>query len=205
VAAGQKELEQAQEGLRAVQVQLVDWSSRYSALQQEKETLAGQLTAATKERDEAKQQLTQLQAHKSELDHLQQELQQRVAALTSEMDRVKRSASVRAAVVPSASSATGAIQLPSIVVRGGGNGEPPAGAHTARVLDVNASYRFIVIDEGGDDGVLPGMVFDVLRDGTTIGSVTATQVRDHLTACDVDVSSTPSSFQVGDVAVPRRH
>ena len=211
--AARQETAQAQDALRAVQAQLVDWSSRYSAAQQEKEALVAQLAATAKEQDGAKQQMTQLQAQKARLEGERAELQQRLSALTEEIVQLKQQV---AAAPPSRASGAavmrnGAIQLPSIVVRPGG----VAGADTAesadtaqqpaRVVEMNAQYRFLVIDQGSADGVFSGMVFDVVHDGATVGSVTAKQVREHLTACDLDASSASSSFRIGDLAMPRRN
>ena len=209
LAASQKDVEQTRDGLRAVQSQLVDASSRAGALQQEKEALADQLAAATKERDSTKQQLTQLRSQKAQADSRQEELQQRVTSLTGEIDRLKQQGAARETAAVRASPANGAIQLPSIVVRAGATAgavnERTEPARPARVLEVNVPYRFVVLDQGSDDGVLPAMVFDVQRGATTVGRVIAKKIRTHLTACDLDSSSASSSFQVGDVAVPRRN
>ncbi len=93
------------------------------------------------------------------------------------------------------------IELPPIVVRKQDAGMGPA--IQARLIEVNPSSHFVVIDKGTDDGVLVGMTFDVLRDGATVGRVVAVRVRPQLAACDIIGSRPSTPPHVGDLVVQR--
>ena len=73
----------------------------------------------------------------------------------------------------------------------------------ARVLEVNAQHRFVVLDKGIEDGIQVGTTFNILRGGVPVGAVVAVRVRPRLTACDVMPELSPEPLQVGDLAVPQ--
>ena len=103
---------------------------------------------------------------------------------------------------PFQSSAGQAIELPPIVVQ---KGQAWSGTGLrARVLEVNAQHRFVVLDKGIEDGIRVGTTFSVLRGGVPVGAVVAVRIRPRLTACDVIPSRSPEPLQVGDLAVPQR-
>lgn len=91
------------------------------------------------------------------------------------------------------------VELPPIIVRKdqAGMSMPVRG----RVLDVNESHNFIVVDKGSMDGVRMGMAFDIQRGTASVGRVTVVRVRPKLSACDIIRSKTASPLQPGDVAV----
>lgn len=93
------------------------------------------------------------------------------------------------------------IELPPIVVRR----QPTAWGTLvrARVVEINPSHRFIVIDQGADQGVRAGMTFELSRGGGTIGQAVAVRVRPRLSACDVVGSDVAEAVRVGDLAVQR--
>ncbi|MBI2104259.1 MAG: hypothetical protein HYT90_01585 [Candidatus Omnitrophica bacterium] len=91
------------------------------------------------------------------------------------------------------------VELPPIVVR-----KDQAGVSAVvrgRLVEVNASHGFVVIDKGSLEGVRAGMGFDVLRGAQRVGRVTAVRVRPQLSACDIVGAKTAGSLQVGDHAV----
>jgi len=98
-----------------------------------------------------------------------------------------------------ASASSQTVELPPIVVRKdqAGTGLPIR----ARLVEVNAAHRFVVIDKGANDGVRVGMAFEILRGGGTVGQAVAVRVRPQLAACDIIASRSPGSFQVGDLVV----
>ena len=59
----------------------------------------------------------------------------------------------------------------------------------------------MLLDKGSEDGVRPGMRFDVLRAMQPVGQVTVVRVRPQLAACDIAPAATSSLLQVGDLAV----
>ncbi len=81
------------------------------------------------------------------------------------------------------------VALPPIVVRPQ-ESLPSAGSGTGvlsggKVLAVNKENNFVVIDLGGNQGVKTGDTFQVYRDGGTIATVEAIQVRKDIAACDI--------------------
>ena len=208
---------EAQQSVAALQQAQEEAEARYGSLKSEKEAMAAQLAAAVKERDEARQQMARLLARKNEIETEHQQLKERYASVAQYLKRLKQSQGSRAVVGRPAVAAlsapgrpaleTGAIELPPILVHQPAAWAPPAGPPEpgqSRVVEVNERYRFIVVDLGSTDGIEPGMLFDVARDGLTIGTATVKQVREHLSACDVGPASSASIFQVGDVATLRR-
>lgn len=91
------------------------------------------------------------------------------------------------------------VELPPIIVRKdqAGMSVPVRG----RILDVNDSHNFIVVDKGSMDGVRVGMAFDIQRGSSSVGRATVVRVRPKLSACDIIRSKTASPLQPGDVAV----
>jgi hypothetical protein len=96
---------------------------------------------------------------------------------------------------------SGLVELPPIVVstHSGGAGTSPT--IRGRLLDVNPSHNFVVLDKGGQDGVRVGMRFDILRGGTPVGQASVVRVRPKLSACDIVRAKTSGRLEVGDNAV----
>ncbi|MBI3323752.1 MAG: hypothetical protein HYZ92_00540 [Candidatus Omnitrophica bacterium] len=107
------------------------------------------------------------------------------------------------ALIPSPESGSASssqpVELPPIVV--GKDASAAATPVRGRVVDVNDTNRFIVVNRGVDDGVRVGMTFDLLRGGEMIGQGVVVKVRGALAACDLVASRTSGFPQVGDVAV----
>ena len=72
-----------------------------------------------------------------------------------------------------------------------------------RLVEVNDTHQFVVVDKGSLDGVRIGMVFDIVRGTSTVGRAKAVRVRSNLAACDVMRSRTRGTLQVGDVVMQR--
>lgn len=96
------------------------------------------------------------------------------------------------------------VELPPIVVRKDGAWRPPTRDPVqARVIDVNPTHQFLVIDKGAADGLYLGMSFDVLRDGQPIGQAVVIRVRPRVSACNIILSHADESVRPGDLAVQR--
>ncbi len=95
----------------------------------------------------------------------------------------------------------GTVELPPIIVTKdrAGISVPIRG----RLIEVNESHRFVVIDRGSDDGVRVGMAFDLLRGQVPIGRAKAVRVRPNLAACDVIRYERASPLLIGDAVVQR--
>ena len=92
------------------------------------------------------------------------------------------------------------VELPAIVVRS----TTPDRRETAndapvfsgKILAVNPDNNFVVIDLGISSGVKRGDAFSVYREGKSIGSIRVIQVRDNISACDIETTTT--SLKIGD-------
>jgi septal ring factor EnvC (AmiA/AmiB activator) len=201
---------------------LEDLQENYAALTAERAAQQAQVASVTGERDELAQQVRRLQQEKATLQRSVGALRERLTWLDRDSRRLaeklaqaerqaggglpllegqgsgEMSSASFSAVKPSA--VAGTVELPPIIVQGGQTG---AGALPVRgrVLESNAQHQFIVIDQGSMDGIRVGMVFDLLRGGALVGRATAVRVRPKLTACDLIRASSPSTVQIGDIAV----
>ena len=72
-----------------------------------------------------------------------------------------------------------------------------------RLLAVNDTQGFVVIDKGARDGVTIGMRVDIHRGNKAVGRATVVSVRPQLSACNIVRPETPEPLQVGDLAVLR--
>ena len=70
-----------------------------------------------------------------------------------------------------------------------------------RLMEVNETHNFVIVDKGSDDGVRIGMAFDILRGTASVGRATVVRIRPHLSACDILRAKTPGPLQIGDLAV----
>ena len=70
-----------------------------------------------------------------------------------------------------------------------------------RLMEVNETHHFVIVDKGSEDGVRIGMTFDLLRGTGLVGRATVVRLRPHLSACDVIRTKTPGPLQIGDLAV----
>ena len=212
---------------RAVAREMED---RVRTIDDERAKLQERLVAAIAERDEAQGQADRLTQERAALEQAAGRLRERMALLDRDYrrltERIAESATATsnpgvhvigqydptspAAFAPqppvahgpppaSFPSAMGSVELPPIVVRKG-----QGGASTAvrgRLLEVNDTHGFVVLDQGSLEGVRTGMGFTVLRGGQRVGRVTAVGVRPHLSACDIVRAETPGFLQVGDHVV----
>ncbi|RJO63421.1 MAG: hypothetical protein C4540_07170 [Candidatus Omnitrophota bacterium] len=92
-----------------------------------------------------------------------------------------------------------AVQLPPIVVRP--QTESPRAKATkamseGKVLLINRSNNFVIINLGEDAGVKAGDSFEVYRNNDTIARIEAAQTRKAISACDIVRENTP--IKVGD-------
>lgn len=93
------------------------------------------------------------------------------------------------------------IELPPIVVR---KNQAVAGALVqAKLVEVNQPHRFVVINQGLDDGVQIGMTFDVMRGSRAIAQAVAVRVRPRISACDLIMTESTTTPQIGDLVIQR--
>jgi len=73
-------------------------------------------------------------------------------------------------------------------------------AGTAKVIEVNPNYFFIVFNAGFKDGVAPNSIVSVSRHGCLVGKVTASKVRDDISAAVILPEwRTKDGIRVGDI------
>lgn len=221
LASSTEELERLRSSVTELQV-------RYDALEDVNIHLESQVSQLTREREEASNRALRLEGEKTDLERAASRLRERLALLDrdyqhlaaklSQLEQQEAQPNHRG-VSPAnqASTASGSspstvttlpspatpqtVELPPIVVR-----KDQAGAGLpvrARLVEVNETHRFVVIDKGANDGVRTGMTFDILRGGGTVGQTVAVRVRPQLSACDIITSRSSGSFQIGDLAIQR--
>jgi peptidoglycan hydrolase CwlO-like protein len=193
----------------------------FEQVRTERVELQARLATLTEERNDAVQSAKRLEEEKEELQRTAGNLRERLTLLKRDYGQLADqleprsllgTASVASIAGPTSAAAAGgpplvpplsqsALELPPIVVRKShaGMSMPVRG----RLLEVNAAHGFVVVDQGSEDGVRPGTVFEVVRGSTRVGQAVAVRVRPHLTACDVMKTQTSGELHVGDSVVER--
>ena len=226
LASVRAQLASATGDLEKSRTSLTDLTTRYEQLSTERSQLQVQVATLTSERDEAQLKTTGLEARSQEMSRALGRMRERLALLNRDYKEVSdRLARLQAppppgvevignldpsvaAAAPSSSWSTspagstpsaGSVELPPIVVRTAGPGTP--GTVRGRLLEVNQTHDFVVVDKGSQDGVQIGMEFDILRGADAIGRATVVRLRPKLSACNIVRSKTSGQLQVGDIAV----
>jgi cell division protein FtsB len=208
--------------LERLRVSLDETTKQYEQTSQDRSQFQAQVTSLTGERDQFKQQAEQLGERNAELERGISRLRERLVLLdrdyrqvTEKLERIETTPPPSLDIVgmigppptptyaPTgkhpASAMSGAVELPPIVVR-----KNQAGVSIpirGRLLEVSESHNFVVVDQGSEDGVYVGLIFDIIRGGDTIGRIVVVRVRPQLSACDIIRAKTPGPLQVGDIAV----
>jgi hypothetical protein len=204
---------------------LSDLTTRYEQITAERSQLQVQVATLTSERDESRMKNIRLEERNAEIVRSLSRMRERLSLLNrdyrktaDELTKIKSTPPPTIDVVGTISSppdpweqpaaaantmvtasASGAVELPPIVVRN--DGAASVGSVRGRLLDVNPAHSFVVVDKGAQDGVRVGMQFDILRGASHVGRATVVRVRPKLSACDVVRTQTPGQLQIGDTAV----
>ena len=215
------ELERSRQSLK-------DSEDRYQQLTEERSKLETRVAEVLVEREEARKRADRLAQEKAELERAASRARERLTLLDRDYRKLSeqlaqmQAASVpttglvttlppaNPAVVPSlegtaanptatTSAIPGAVELPPIVVRK--DQTAASSSVRGRLVEVDESHNFVVVDKGSTDGVRAGMTFDILRGSSTVGRATVIRVRPQLSACDIVQAHTPGPLQVGDLAV----
>ena len=216
LAAAASDLEHSRKDLGTLQAD-------YDQLSSEQDKLKVRLASANSERDEAKRELQRFQKDKTDLERMVGRLRERLTFLDRDYQQVAQKlasleterntttdafASVpsaladpaASAVRPAASGMPGTtVELPPIVVRKDQGGI--SGLVQARILEINASRNFLIVDKGSLDGVGTGTTFSLTHAGRPAGRATVVRVRPKLSACSITRTETGGMPQVGDIAV----
>lgn len=195
----------------------------FEQVRTERVELQARLATLTEERDDAVESAKRLEEEKEGLQRTAGNLRERLTLLkrdygqlADQLEQLQSRSLLGTASVASVAGPTRAaagspplvptlsqsvMELPPIVVRKShaGMSMPVRG----RLLEVNAAHGFVVVDQGSEDGVRPGTVFEVVRGSAMVGRAVAVRVRPHLTACDVMKTQTRGELHIGDSVVER--
>lgn len=222
LAGVRNQLAQATTELERARQSLKELETREGQLRTERDQLKAQVGSLQAAREEAGVKARRLAEDNAELTRTVGRLRERLALLDRDVQQLQAQltalqaapqvytgyvsapgpsvSSSAATPTPSIASRPGTVELPPIIVRKeqAGMSLPVQG----RVVEVNTQHAFIVVDKGSADGVRPGMRFDVVRAGKTLGQATVVRVRPTLAACDLnDLAHGP--IQTGDLAIQR--
>ncbi|TAN59033.1 hypothetical protein EPN16_08095 [bacterium] len=133
--------------------------------------------------------------------------------LSSILDTKQDISDIKKGVSPSSGSS---LELPAIVVPGGGVSQPgafPAGEgasasstatadasqsrSSGRVISVNEENNFVIVDIGEDDGVYQGQTLSAYRGSEQIASLEVVEVRAHI--CAADIKEKAAYLKAGDI------
>ena len=189
------------------------------------ELAATSLSQAQKERDAAQREADDLKRGQADLTRSVTHLRQRLALLDRDYRELSAlvavakaeppasswravaaepasgdpSAASRPAGLPAALAAQAGVELP--VVRVERAPAAPSNALRGHLVGVNEQHRFVIIDQGGEDGVREGMGFDILQQGVLVGRAIAARVHPKLTACNLSDDGRTTPLLIGDLAV----
>ena len=224
VASLRTQLSSATADLQRSRESVEELTGRYGQLSGERTQLQTQVASFTSEREETRRKVQQLEQNNADLERSASRLRERLRLLDRDYrqlaDKLAKIASTAPPIIemvgtiPSPSTSTtasasmsgsaaskisGAVELPPIIVR-----KDQAGMTMSvrgRLLEVNESHNFVVVDKGSEDGVRVGMIFNILRGAASVGRASVVRVRPQLSACDVMRAGTPGPLQIGDTAV----
>ena len=214
------ELQHANERLATTQ----ELARALSQAQEERET---QLARVTSERDAAQREADDLKQGQADLTRSVAHLHQRLALLDRDYRELSAQVAAAKAEPPVSSGfAVAAVPAPAMdsippappsdvraasrpgqagielpVVRVETAPAAPSGALQGHLVSVNEPHRFVIIDQGGEDGVREGMVFDILQQGAPVGRAIAARVHQKLTACNLPNDGRTTPLLIGDLAV----
>jgi len=225
IASLRQQFSAASSELEESRVSLQELGERYERLMEERAEDEARVAALERERDGTRERAERLEQERSDLERAVGRLRERLTlldrdyrTLASTLQELRMSPQGTAVLVSVAGPKTHAardaaaqlaaaslpqatVELPPIIVRKDQAGSvlPVRG----RLLEVSLQHHFVVVDKGSEDGVRPGMLFDILRGGETVGRAQVVRVRPQLSACDVVRGSSPVPLQIGDLAVQR--
>jgi len=96
------------------------------------------------------------------------------------------------------------VELPPIVVKSDVSGKSLTGKPLkGEVLAVNKNDNFVIIDIGENSGVKPGLKFNIVRSGKTIGNVEVIETRREISAADIKGVNAGYTIREGDTVIVR--
>ena len=162
-----------------------------------------QLKSLNSRKAALERRIQELQEGKSTVEKRLNEMDAMLADRVSQIDSLKNDLDlIRSgkAVPISEDKPKGSVELPAIVVRSlpvsEGKQKTESSASSGKILAVNPDSNFVVIDLGASSGVKAGDVFNVYREGKSIGLIEVIQARGNISACDIKKKS--ATLKIGD-------
>lgn len=173
----------------------------FKTVKAENDLLSRQLKSLNSRKETLDKKVQELQEGKSTVDKRLSEMEAMLADKISQIDSLKNELDLIRSGKPGVVSdrKREAVELPAIVVRSSPSSsrdQAEIPEFLGKILAVNTDNNFVVIDLGVSSGVTVGDQFNVYREGKFVGSITAIQVRDSISACDIKRVNT--ALKIGD-------
>lgn len=173
-----------------------------NGLNKRKISLEKQISEITNDKVTLVKQYDELEGLLAEKVSQVTELQEDLSALaTADLDQITVASQVQQAKKEAAFyTQKSEVELEPIVVHAQPTGAPKPSAAVlveGKVLAVNRENNFVVIDVGEEQGVQTGDIYQVFRNGDTIATIEAIQLRKNIAACDIREQL--SAIGIGDV------
>lgn len=176
---------------RQLQDELKALKSEHAVLLRQLKTLNNQKASLEARLREAEQAKAALDKRIKDMNEMLEYKLSQVMDVKKDLEQIQEGAKI------SPPTSKSYIELPPIVVRSGGVTQPAPTIYKGKVLAVNKENNFIIIDLGEEEGLKPGVNFDVYHDNTKIATVEVIQTRKNVSACDIKQAST--TINVGDL------
>lgn len=151
------------------------------------ETLSLQLAREKKAHIAAKDRMSEMEQDKAKLMRKMDQL----AMAKAHLETMKQTTNE-----PETARVSTDVELPPIIIRPDTDRTKPEQI-TGKIIEVNETERFAIVDVGRADGTSVGMHFEVFRDGKSIALLEVIEQRDKFSACDIKNES--SSLTEGDI------
>jgi chromosome segregation ATPase len=167
-------------------------------------TLLRQIESLNSRKIDLEQKLRQIQEDKVSIERKFKDMEILLNNNLSQVNELKENlegASSRSAQPkPAAQRKDSAVELAPIVVRPQGSGviaENRLVPQSGRVLAINKEGNFVIVDMGDDAGIKIGDIFQVSREGNTIGSIEVIKTSKSVSACDIKKQD--AVIKIGDL------
>jgi chromosome segregation ATPase len=178
-------------------------ADKLAAIKEENSTLRAQVKDLATAKVSLNRSLQKLSQEKTDIETQLSKTEEIIQNRVSDMIDIKNELEA----ANKARAATGiegkVVQLPPIIVKAQGMGQKETASSTgsertaARVVSLNESNNFVIIDIGASSGVKPGDSFKVYHDAKEIAIVEVIQARNDISAADIKQKI--QNISVGDL------
>ncbi len=203
-----REREDLQRRLDYNESSLANLSMQLYKEKQDRSKLQAQLSDYKQENYSLRTRLKQFMDSKINLEKKLKEADDRRAELSGRLnqmgtvleDRVASMYEKKEEALSSAMGASSNVELSPIVVRSQGQEKafaPPEGLYSGKVININASNNFVIVDIGENQGIEKGASLHVWRGGEDIATLEVIQTRANVSAADIKQKS--QAIRAGDI------